>query len=57
MPNRKTKKKKVPKRVLALPDLEYAKTAVLNSLISTSGQRPTITRSTSSWLGTVLNRV
>ncbi len=39
MPNRKTKKKKVPKRVLALPDLEYAKTAVLNSLTSTSGQR------------------
>ena len=39
MPNRKTKKKKVPKRVLALPDLEYAKAAVLNSLTSTSGQR------------------
>ncbi len=39
MPNRKTKKKKAPKRVLALPDLEYAKTAVLNSLTSISGQR------------------
>jgi len=28
-----------PKRVLALPDLEHAKTAVLNSLPSASGQR------------------
>ena len=28
-----------PKRVLALPDLEHAKTAVLNSLTSVSGQR------------------
>ena len=32
-------KKKPPKRVLALPDLEHAKTAVLNSLTSASGQR------------------
>lgn len=39
MPDRKTKKKKAPKRVLALPDLEYAKAAVQNSLTSTSGQR------------------
>src|ERR1043166_9022480 len=31
--------KKVPKRVLALPELEHAKTAVLNSLRSASGQR------------------
>jgi hypothetical protein len=31
--------KKVPKRVLALPELEHAKTAVLNSLTSASGQR------------------
>ena len=31
--------KKAPKRVLALPDLEHAKTAVLNSLTSASGQR------------------
>ena len=35
----KSHKKKAPKRVLALPDLEHAKTAVLNSLTSVSGQR------------------
>src|SRR5687768_9305571 len=39
MPKSKTRKKKSPKRVLALPDLEQAKTAVLNSLTSASGQR------------------
>ena len=33
------KKKKTPKRVLALPDLEQAKSAVLNTLTSKSGQR------------------
>lgn len=33
------KKKRSPKRVLALPDLEQAKSAVLNSLTSKSGQR------------------
>jgi hypothetical protein len=32
-------RKKAPQRVLALPDLEHAKTAVLNSLTSVSGQR------------------
>ncbi|MEP7304449.1 MAG: hypothetical protein ABJA98_02915 [Acidobacteriota bacterium] len=32
-------KRKPPKRILALPDLEHAKTAVLNSLTSASGQR------------------
>ena len=31
MPKSKSRKKKPPKRVLALPDLEHAKTAVLNS--------------------------
>jgi hypothetical protein len=31
--------KKAPKRVLALPDLEHAKSAVLSSLTSRSGQR------------------
>ncbi len=36
---RTSRKKKSPKRVLALPDLEHAKTAVLNSLTSASGQR------------------
>src|SRR4051794_16738656 len=35
----KSPKKNAPKRVLALPDLEHAKTAVLNSLTSVSGQR------------------
>src|SRR5262245_38181693 len=33
------KKRKSPKRVLALPDLEQAKSAVLNTLSSKSGQR------------------
>jgi integrase len=33
------KKKRPPKRVLALPDLEQSKAAVLNSLTSKSGQR------------------
>jgi hypothetical protein len=33
------KKKKPPKRILALPDLEQAKSAVLNTLTSKSGQR------------------
>ena len=32
-------RKKTPKRVLALPDLEHAKSAVLGSLTSRSGQR------------------
>ena len=35
----KSRAKKPPKRVLALPDLEHAKAAVLNSLTSASGQR------------------
>ena len=33
------KKKRAPKRILALPDLEQSKAAVLNSLTSKSGQR------------------
>ena len=33
------KRKRAPKRVLALPDLEQAKSAVLSSLTSASGQR------------------
>jgi len=33
------RKKKTPKRVLALPDLEHAKSAVISSLTSRSGQR------------------
>ena len=39
MPKSKSRKKKSPKRVLALPDLEQVKTAVLNSLTCASGQR------------------
>ena len=40
MPKSKShQKKRQPKRVLALPDLEQAKAAVLSSLTSTSGQR------------------
>ena len=39
MSKSKSRKKKTPKRVLALPDLEQTKTAVLNSLTSASGQR------------------
>ena len=35
----KSRKKKTPKRALALPDLEQAKSAVLNTLTSVSGQR------------------
>jgi hypothetical protein len=38
MSKSKSRKKRPPKRVLALPDLEHAKTAVL-SLTSASGQR------------------
>jgi hypothetical protein len=34
MSKSKSRKKKTPKRILALPDLEHAKTAVLNSLTS-----------------------
>ena len=33
------RKKKPPKRVLALPDLEQTRSAVINSLTSMSGQR------------------
>jgi len=35
----KSRKKRAPKRILALPDLEQSKAAVLNSLTSKSGQR------------------
>jgi hypothetical protein len=39
MPNSKPRKKRSPKRVLAIPDLEHAKTAVLKSLTCVSSQR------------------
>jgi hypothetical protein len=35
----KPRRKKAPKRVSTLPDLEHSKAAVLNSLTSASGQR------------------
>ena len=35
----KSKRKRPPKTVLRLPDLEQSKSSVLNSLISTSSQR------------------
>jgi hypothetical protein len=35
----KSRRKKAPKRTLALPDLEHATSAVVNSLSSASGQR------------------
>jgi len=37
--NAKSKRKRVPKTVLKLPDLEQSKSAVLNSLTSPSSQR------------------
>jgi len=37
--SRLCKKNRAPKRVLALPDLEQSKAAVLNSLTSGSAQR------------------
>ena len=39
MSHSKSRRKKAPKRVLALPDLDHAKLAVLNSLTSANGQR------------------
>jgi hypothetical protein len=39
MPKSNSRRKKTPKRALALPDLEQTRTAVLNSLTSASGQR------------------
>jgi len=40
----KSRKKRAPKRVLALPDLEHAKAAVLNSLTSARGFESAYTR-------------
>jgi hypothetical protein len=39
MAKSKTKRKRTPKHVLKLPDLEQSKSAVLNSLTSQSSQR------------------
>jgi hypothetical protein len=39
MSKSKSRKKRPPKRVLGLPDLEHVKTAALNTLTSASGQR------------------
>jgi|HubBroStandDraft_1064217.scaffolds.fasta_scaffold27554_3 hypothetical protein len=52
----KSKRKRTPKAVLKLPDLEQSKSAVLNSLTSPSSQRSydhTIIRSENSSSGTV----
>jgi hypothetical protein len=38
-PMAKSKRKRVPKTVLKLPDLEQSKSAVLNSLTSSSSKR------------------
>ena len=39
MAKSKEKRKRIPKHVLRLPDLEQSKSAVLNSLTSRSSQR------------------
>jgi hypothetical protein len=39
MPQSKSRRTKSPKRILALPDLEHAKAAVLNSLSFASAHR------------------
>jgi hypothetical protein len=53
MSRTKSRRKKPPTRVLALPDLEQAKAAVLNSLTSASGQR---TNSSQNDLGVAAGR-
>ena len=50
------KRRAAPKMVLPLPDLDQAKSAVLNSLTSADAQRGTGTLFTSLWTGTVPNR-
>jgi hypothetical protein len=49
------KRKKVPKTVLKLPDLEQSKSAVLNSLSLRAPSVPTIMRFVSSSNGIALN--
>jgi hypothetical protein len=49
------KRKNVPKTVLKLPDLELSKSAVLNSLVSSSSQRSYDMRFVSSSNGIALN--
>ena len=48
------RKRKAPKRVLALPDLEHAKSAVLTSLTSASGKR-TYDHAITEFVGCLLN--
>jgi hypothetical protein len=50
------RKKKPPKRVLALPDLEQTKSAVINSLPRKVGSGRTSTQSPNLSIGIVLNR-
>ncbi len=58
MPKSTSRKKKTPKRVLALPGLEHAKTAVLNSLTSASGQRTYdyAIREFVAWIGKMISK-
>jgi hypothetical protein len=56
MANSKVKRKRAPKSVLKLPDLEQSKSAVLNSLTSPSSRGPTSMRSENSSSGTVRKR-
>src|SRR5690349_20317366 len=50
------KRRTAPKTVLRVPDLDQAKSAVLNSLTSADAQRDIGSRLTSSWNGIALNR-
>jgi hypothetical protein len=50
------KKNRAPRRILALPDLEQSKAAVLNSLTSKSGRVVTIAPSLTSSSGTAQSR-
>lgn len=56
MPKPRRRKKKSPKRVLALPDLEQTKSAIINSLTSKSGSERTSMPSLNFSIGIVLNR-
>jgi hypothetical protein len=55
MAKSKTMRKRAPKHVLKLPDLEQSKSAVLNSLTSPSRNELTIKQSENSSNGTVQN--
>lgn len=50
------RKLRTPKTILRLPDLEVAKSAVLDSLSCPDAQRGTGMRSTNSWIGIARSR-